>query len=41
MDGLINMCGSFNSSSEVIGLVLENMSVVLAVRKILILLFPF
>ena len=34
MDGLINMCGSFNSSSEVIGLVLENMSVVLAVRKI-------
>ena len=30
-DGLINMCGTFNSSSEVLGLIMENMSLVLAV----------
>ena len=30
-DGLINMCGAFNSSTEVLGLILQNMSLVLAV----------
>ena len=30
-DGLINMCATFNSSSEVLGLIMENMSLVLAV----------
>jgi hypothetical protein len=30
-DALINMCGAFNSSSEVLGLIMENMSLVLAV----------
>ena len=30
-DALINMCAAFNSSSEVLGLIMENMSLVLAV----------
>ena len=30
-DALINMCGAFNSSSEVLGLILQNLSLVLAV----------
>jgi len=29
-DALINMCGAFNSSSEVLGLILQNLSLVLA-----------
>lgn len=29
-DALINMCGAFNSSSEILGLTLENMAVILA-----------
>ena len=35
-DALINMCGAFNSSSEVLGLILENMSLVLAVSTFLL-----
>ena len=31
-DALINMCGAFNSSSEVLGLILQNLSLVLSVR---------
>ena len=34
-DALINMCGAFNSSSEVLGLILQNLSLVLAVSDIL------
>ena len=30
-DALIHMCGAFNSSAEVLGLILQNMSLVLAV----------
>ena len=30
-DALINMCGAFNSSTEVLGLILQNLSLVLAV----------
>ena len=31
-DALINMCGAFNSSSEILGLILQNLSLVLSVR---------
>ena len=34
-DALINMCGAFNSSSEVLGLILQNLSLVLAVSDVL------
>lgn len=37
-DGLINMCGAFNSSSEVLSLILMNLSLVLAVIWIINLL---
>ena len=47
-DALINMCGAFNSSSEVLGLILQNLSLVLSVRLFcprflcpLLLIFPF
>ena len=32
-DALINMCGAFNSSSEILGLILQNLSLVLSVRN--------
>ena len=38
-DALINMCGAFNSSSEVLGLILQNLSLVLAVNILMILIF--
>ena len=31
-DGLINMCTAYNSSSEILGLILENLAVVLEVK---------
>ena len=33
LDALLNMCTAFNASSEILGLVLENMTVVLSVRQ--------
>ena len=33
LDALLNMCTAFNASSEILGLVLENMTVVLSVSQ--------
>ena len=33
LDALLNMCTAFNASSEILGLVLENMTVVLSVSE--------
>ena len=35
LDALLNMCTAFNASSEILGLVLENMTVVLSVSEFL------
>ena len=34
LDALLNMCTAFNASSEILGLVLENMTVVLSVSEL-------
>ena len=33
LDALLNMCTAFNASAEILGLVLENMTVVLSVSQ--------